>query len=358
MFTFHVVSLPHTQSTRMYSNCAFTDLLRKFCDMMTSLGHRVVLYASEDNDAACDELVTCITKKEQADLIGVTGPENILRVRYEENLPYWQLFHQRVIEGLRARVEQRDFICLASGWCQRTIAEAFPQITVEPWVGYMGTAHERTHQVFPSHTWQHMVYGRWYGQDSGFQGRFYDRVIPHYYEVENFPYVEDKDDYFCFIGRLNPDKGVGIADLVAKELGVRLVVAGQGAALPTGDHIDYRGLVGPEERAEILSHARASFAPTLYCEPFGLVVPEAQLCGTPSITTDWGAFPETVEHGVSGFRCHNLAEFIHAARIAGDLDPADCRAKGLQYDQETIKYDYEHYFQDLSQLWGEGWYTK
>lgn len=60
---FHVISLPHTQTTKEYINCAYTEKVRRFCIMMKSLGHTVYLYASEDNEAPVDELITCITKQ-------------------------------------------------------------------------------------------------------------------------------------------------------------------------------------------------------------------------------------------------------------------------------------------------------
>ena len=58
---FHVVGLPHTQTTKEYVNCAFTEKVRRFCLMMKDLGHEVYLYAGEENEAPCDELITCIS---------------------------------------------------------------------------------------------------------------------------------------------------------------------------------------------------------------------------------------------------------------------------------------------------------
>jgi glycosyltransferase involved in cell wall biosynthesis len=45
------------------------------------------------------------------------------------------------------------------------------------------------------------------------------------------------------------------------------------------------------------------------------------MCGTPAITTDHAAFSETVRHGVTGFLCHTLEQFVWATRAVGDLAP-------------------------------------
>jgi len=359
MFTFHIVGLPHTQTTRAYCNCAFTELIRKFCDMMKSLGHTVILYAGEENEAACDELVTCITRQEQADLIGVTGPDTILRAKYDENTPYWRLFLGRTASAIRERAQEGDFVCLSSGWAERSIAATFPELCmVEPYCGYAGILHEG-HHVFPSFSWMNTLYGFWYGPQQGanaIRGRFFDRMIPHFFDVNDFTYREDKENYFAFIGRLNVDKGIDIAVQVSKDMGIRLVVAGQGA-VPHG--VDYRGLAGVEERARILSGARAVFVPSLYTEMFGKVVIEASLSGTPVITTNFGAFPETVVQGVTGFRCNNYAEFLSAAQHVDNLDSAACRAHGLKFDMQKIRFDYESYFTDLTKLRSrQGWYSR
>jgi glycosyltransferase involved in cell wall biosynthesis len=106
-----------------------------------------------------------------------------------------------------------------------------------------------------------------------------------------------------------------------------------------------------------MSKATALFVPTIYIEPFGTVNVEAQACGTPVITTDWGAFTETVLHGTTGFRCRNLREFLLAAEDVKKLDPKVIRKwANDNYSLEAVGFKYEQYFKRLYGIWGKGWY--
>jgi glycosyltransferase involved in cell wall biosynthesis len=49
--------------------------------------------------------------------------------------------------------------------------------------------------------------------------------------VVQFPFVEEPEDYYLFMGRLTERKGYQIAVDVCKHLGVKLKLAGQGEAL-------------------------------------------------------------------------------------------------------------------------------
>jgi glycosyltransferase involved in cell wall biosynthesis len=98
--------------------------------------------------------------------------------------------------------------------------------------------------------------------------------------------------------------------------------------------------------------------PTTYIEPFGNVAVEAQGCGTPVISTDWGAMTETVEHGKTGFRCRMLSEFVEAATKVDQLDYAYIRERAQRlYSLETIAERYDRYFRRLLTLWDRGWYA-
>jgi glycosyltransferase involved in cell wall biosynthesis len=185
-------------------------------------------------------------------------------------------------------------------------------------------------------------------------GNWWDTVIPGYLDPDQFSFSAEKDDYYLFIGRLIDRKGYRIAADVCFDLGKKLVVAGQGNP-PLG--CEYVGVVGPEERGRLMSRAKAVFVPTIYIEPFGNVNVEAQACGTPVITTDWGAFTETVIQGVTGFRCRTFGEFKRAALAVEKLDPHLIRSRAVaDYSLETIGKKYEDYFSRLLHLWSRGWY--
>lgn len=351
--TYHVVSLPHTQTTAEYSNCAFTQNVRGFIKIANMNHHDVILYGSEEVDVPVKELVTCMSRQEQVDLMGVSGPETVLNLDFRADREHWILFNKRVSEGIRVRQKEGDVLCIIAGDCNATVVDEFQYLTpVEFAVGYTNVVHN-SNRIWASYAWMHACFGHYYGAH-GVKGRFYDRVIHHYLDLNDFQYREDKDDYFLFIGRLNEDKGIGIATQVAQELGVRLVVAGQGQ-VPNG--VDYRGRVGIEERAELLAGARATFVPSLYMEPFGLIAIESLASGTPVISTDWGGLSEIVTPG-TGFKCYSYQDFLDAAKNIDQIAPADCRARGEEFSLEKKAVEYEAYFRHVDTLRHGGWYAK
>jgi glycosyltransferase involved in cell wall biosynthesis len=326
---FHVCGLSHTLATTEYAHCAYSQKVRNFVRMMRDLGHEVSLYESAQP----------------------VPPLENQTVPFEVTDPRWVAHNADCIARIRKNLQPHDFLCLIAGQCQRPIAQAFPNhLSVEFGVGYDGIF--SPYCVFESYA--HMA--KLYGVMGRREGRFFDAVIPNYYDPAEFPFMPRKDDYLLFIGRLNYDKGVAIAVDVAEKTGRRLVVCGQGV-VPPG--VDYRGVVGIEERGRLMSKAHAVLVPTLYLEPFGGVAVEAQMCGTPVITTDFGAFPETVADGVTGYRCHYLGEFLDAVRKVSELDPVTIRSRAVRlYGLKAVGLQYQRYFERLSLLWGAGWHSE
>ena len=180
-------------------------------------------------------------------------------------------------------------------------------------------------------------------------------MIPHFFDPDEFTFKEKKEDYYLYLGRLIRRKGCHIAADITKRLGAKLVVAGQ--PLQPNDpkslahvgllqpHVEYVGTVDMEGRNKLLSNARAVIVPSLYFEPFGLVVAEALLCGTPVVTTDWGSFPEIVPQGEVGYRCHTMDDFLWACRNIDRISPQRCRDYAVaNFSMNRIKYAYQEYF--------------
>ena len=359
---FHVVNLPHTQTTKEYLPCAYTQKVVNFCRMMKSLDHEVFLYASEENDAPCDEFITCITKKQQ-------NPNDWKReffaIEWNSEISYWKIMNLTAIQEIQKRIQSQDFICLIGGNCQKPIADAFPaHISVEFGIGYEGIFSK--FRVFESYAWMHYIYGK---QDIN-NGQCYDTVIPNYFDPADFPFAKKKDDYYLFIGRMIQRKGPHIAAEVCNRIGAKLVMAGQGVTrkedgriysqeITVGGNVEHVGTVDVFHRGLLMSKAKAVFVMTQYIGPFEGVAVEAMMCGTPVITTDWGVFSETVKDGVNGFRTRTLGEAMWAAKEVEKLDPVKIREMAVaKYSLDVVRYKYQDYFKQLLTLWGKGWYEE
>ena len=133
-------------------------------------------------------------------------------------------------------------------------------------------------------------------------------VIPHGIDVAAHTFRAEPDDYLCWLGRFQPGKGTLEAIEIARSLDLRLLLAGyeneyfDEAIAPRvdGTAVEYVGPVGPAERDALLGGARALLYPVLAPEPFGLVLVEAMMSGTPVAAFGLGAAPEIVEEGVTG----------------------------------------------------------
>ncbi len=182
-------------------------------------------------------------------------------------------------------------------------------------------------------------------------------------DVDAYPMVERKQEYVAFVGRMNPDKGVGLAIDAARAAGRRLVLAAKceepsevdyferEVAPRLGDDVDLHENAGADEAMAILSGARCLVFPIQWEEPFGMVMIESMACGTPVVALRNGSVPEVIEEGVTGFICEDPAELPDAIERAGRLDPAACRDRVARlFDVPVMVSRYEETYRTFAGL--------
>jgi glycosyltransferase involved in cell wall biosynthesis len=150
-------------------------------------------------------------------------------------------------------------------------------------------------------------------------------VLPHYLEpTPNFQTRVPENGYALFLGRLSPEKG--ITQLIRAWARIppsagRLVVAGTGPLETEAQalvkalnlpHVSFAGFVPPAEQSALWAGAKFAVIPSIWDEPFPLVVLEAWANGRGLVVSDWGSLPET-GNGASLVACvENTDAFAHA----------------------------------------------
>lgn len=347
----HLVALPHTQVSKEFCGCAYTSKILKFCKML-GRQYKIFLYASAGPDVPGAELVPCSSNGDRLKIFGSDDPNR---------LPAWPsteqsaAFNKNVISAIGQRADDRDLILITGGSTHSDIYNSFPaHIRCEPGVGYEGIISNFC--AFESYAWMHYLYGKRGIKD----GRWFDCVIPNYFDVEDFIFNPSPGkSYLLFLGRLIARKGPHIASQIAEACDMPLVVAGAGKMDDTITNARYVGPVDISQRAKLLSDAYALICPTLYLEPFGGVAVEAMMCGTPVIASDWGAFSETVRNGISGFRFRTLMEAKDAVKAVETLDRNVVREYAIDnYSLPVIGRQFQAWFKKLGTLWDSGWYQE
>ncbi len=345
----HLLAPPNAPTTAAFPLDGFVQMTRRFAEVLRRLDAEVILYGAVETDAPCSAFVPVLSDEERTRLLDGSAYQY---AALDNRHALWTLANTRMIAAVAERKQPRDFLCTIGGTAQQPVSNAHPDLMcVEYSIGYAGSF--APYRVFESRAWQHWTYG---SQGIG-DVRFFDAVIPCFFDSADFPMLRVKEDFLLYVGRLTSRKGIGVACDVAKAAGVPLKVIGHGdASLVT--YGDYLGPLSTAARNDWMARARAVLCPTTYLEPFNQVAVEAQLCGTPVITTIQGGFTETVQQGVTGFRCAYLGEFVEAVHQVAALDPWTIRQRAIaRYSLETAAAAYQRYFDRLALLWADGWQT-
>ena len=129
---------------------------------------------------------------------------------------------------------------------------------------------------------------------------FLDPVkLKQYQAIDN---TAQREDYYCFVGRLSAEKGIDDLLSVASRLPYRIKVAGSGTLEPAmrikyanNPNIELLGMLDAPDVARLLAGARFSIVPSQWYENNPLSVVESLCAGTPVAGSNMGGIPELID---------------------------------------------------------------
>ena len=334
----HVLANPHGITDLRYRMEPFGIAVAKFVTSMSKLGWEITHYGHELSQVDCENVAVVFA----ADI-----PPPDQSTLFPHNPAVAKLFGQRVNRVLSTRVEPGDAVLCFYGSDHYDAVQGIPDVrVVEPSIGYRAEAVFAPYRVFTSYAQMHYYYGK---NNMLHAPAWTDAVIPNGFTPSEFEYRDNKDDYLLYLGRVSGEKGIDIAIKTAATTGRRLIIAGPGHidSVPAG--VEMIGYVDVEQRKSLLAGATALIAPTYYIEPFGNIVVEAAMSGTPVLTTDWGGFTETVVPGRTGFRCRSLKEFAHAVDRLSEIHSWACKDWAMEhYSDSVVHQKFDQYFKRIA----------
>ncbi len=180
-------------------------------------------------------------------------------------------------------------------------------------------------------------------------------------DLSHYRFRPEGGDYLVFLGRISPEKRPDRAIEIARDLGMRLLIAAKidrvdeayyehaiAPLIKDSPLLEYVGEVDEGEKDKLLGGAYAYLFPIDWPEPFGLTMVEAMATGTPVVAYRAGSVPEVVADGVTGFICGTFREMVEAVPRVKDLDRAACRRLVEErFSGEMMAQGYVHAYQRL-----------
>lgn len=171
-------------------------------------------------------------------------------------------------------------------------------------------------------------------------------IIHNGLTLDGAPFIEEHGEAFCFVGRVDPEKGITEAMEIARRAGRKLRIAAKVGNMPSqrayyddvfkpalqraGSQVEYLGELKPAERDQLFAESYATLMPGAWPEPFGLVSIESLATGTPVLARRVGALPEIIREGVDGFFGDDAAAMAFYADRLGALDRRAIRERVIE----------------------------
>lgn len=167
----------------------------------------------------------------------------------------------------------------------------------------------------------------------------------------------ERDDYYCFIGRLSHEKGVGTLIEAASRLPYKLKIVGGGPLMEQlknrnerlKGNVDFLGFKQWNEIKDIVGRANFTVIPSEYYENNPLSVIEAECLGTPVLGARIGGIPELIDKDVSGM--------TFESGNADDLTEKIKAMYGAQFDCKNIaersmkRYNADKYYDGIMKIY-------
>ena len=352
----HVLGVAHTVPHHDYLVCAFTAKIFLFPEVIKPFGWYVTEYSNEGSESKAHEHVVILTKERLAQLSRRKSRDDPHALDLD-NTELGTEYQDILVRELKLRVKPGDIVCHVWGPNIGVYDATRECHHVEFSVGYDASP-GLPFRVYESSAWMHYHYAKAGDGD----GNNYKWVIPSAFNEEKWTPADTPGDYALFLGRVTGRKGINTLVEIARRMPhLPVHVYGPGDTSPwmadRPENLIFKGALFGDERIEIVRRARCMLMPTSYIEPFGFSGIEAQLCGVPLLGSSFGAFQETIIDGVTGFRCHTLADWTEAIRWSDTLDRgAIAQSARQRYSRPVVGQQYDWVFKQLADLSGPGWY--
>jgi glycosyltransferase involved in cell wall biosynthesis len=310
---------------------------------LVTLGHDVTLYASGDS---------CTSAK-----LVAPWPKSL---RLDGSIRDPNALHMLMLERVRQQADDYDFLHFHLDYYPFSI---FSQQAVP----YVTTLHGRLdlpeHQPLFATFASIPIVSISNSQRRPIPRAGWVRTVPHGLPEQLLTPQSVKQEYFAFLGRIAPEKGVDRAIRIAQQCGIPLKMAAKVdkvdreyfdqkiRPLIDGTNIEYIGEITDTQKSAFLSAAVALLVPIDWPEPFGLVMIEAMACGTPVIAFNRGSVPEVVDDGLTGFIVEDEKSAVGAVHRLSELSRSKIRKRFEErFTARRMALDYLAVYRSLMEM--------